>query len=91
MNEQLKRRPFTLYDRDTFSSYLARHHLHIVDAARIAALPAALVWRATRWLAISDGKARALVEALRLATGEAFRGCLVIAPDDTRLQARRYF
>lgn len=91
MIDQLDTQPFAFYYHDTFSDYLARHHLNILDAARIAAIPAALVWRVTKWLAISDGKALALVYALRRATGEAFQGCIVTAPGGTRLKARKYF
>ena len=49
---------------ETFANYLQRHHLSCVEAARIAALPASLVWRAAHWLPIAEMSARLLAHPI---------------------------
>jgi hypothetical protein len=75
---------------ETFANYLQRHHLSCVEAARIAALPASLVWRAAHWLPIAEMSARTLVHALALATGETFGGFLLTISDGPHPKAIRF-
>jgi hypothetical protein len=75
---------------ETFANYLQRHRLSCVEAARIATLPASLVWRASHWLPISEMSARTLVNALALATGETFGGFLLTISDSPRPRAIRF-
>jgi hypothetical protein len=75
---------------ETFANYLQRHHLSCVEAARIAALPASLVWRAAHWLPIAEMSARTLVNALALATGETFGGFLLTISGGPHPRAIRF-
>lgn len=75
---------------DTLVAYLKRHHLSYVEAARLAALPALLVWRAAKWLPISEKHARTLVTTLNRATGEPFCGFLMTTHQDTWPKAIRF-
>ena len=75
---------------DTFVAYLQRHHLAITTAARIAALPSSLVWRATKWLPISERNACVLVTALGRATGETFHGFILTRCNSTPAKVIRF-
>ena len=75
---------------DTFTAYLQRHHLSILEAARLATLPSLLVWRASKWPPISEGNAWKLIAALGLATGETFRGLILTTRAGNRPKAIRF-
>lgn len=79
-----------LVPHETFGTYLCRHHLDLLQAARAAALPLALVWRAAHWLPISEQKARHLVMTLAQITGETFAGFLLTNHSDTKPHVTRF-
>lgn len=63
---------------ESFQAYLRRHGLTILEAARLAQLPASLVWRMVHRLPISDAKARVLLEHLAVETGVCYKGTIVV-------------
>lgn len=72
----------------SFQAYLQRHSLTILEAARLARMPASLVWRMVHRLPISDAKARVLLACLATKTGARYEGAIVVTQRDGRMRAR---